>query len=333
MRNAFGQSFGRDSLTVKDWQSEFALDDYSTKINDFVSYGADFRFLAFYQSKTNPAASMTSFFPMQMDLDFNFAISKKISLYLNPAFGPYNRLEAFGLAKILPANGYLQFGRFAPPYGLMLDDHTSFVRQATPFRNFMGQQTGLEAALRPGPFTIMGAVTNGLRGDLDGNLAKAVFGKLEAHGALGPVNILAGIASYNDVSSVERINLLGGYASATILDKLTILGDIERIQGNSSSMSVNSDINQRNTPGTDLKQLAVMVEADYPLIQGLELKFMYDFYDPDTDVKSGTAVRYSGGFEFMPISGVEVRPLFRFTKDTILDRNTTEFDLMIHLYL
>jgi hypothetical protein len=333
MRNAFGQSFGRDSLSVRSWQEEYALDDFSTKISEFLTYGADFRFLAFYQSKTNPDASLSSFFPMQMDLDFNLAVSKKINLYINPAFGPYNRLEVFGIARILPANGYVKLGRFTPPYGLRFDDHTSFIRQATPFRNYMGQQTGLELGFRSGPVVAMGALTNGMRGDLDGILAKAVFGKLEAHGELGPIRALAGVSSYNDVSSVEKMNLLGGYASATLMDRLTLLGDVERIRGNSSSMSVSSDLNQRNAPGIDLKQLAVMIEAEYTLLQGFDLKFMYDFFDPNTDVKSGTAVRYSGGFEFMPMSGVEVRPLFRYTKDTILNRNTTDLQIMIHLFL
>ncbi|MCX6134644.1 MAG: hypothetical protein NTU47_12590 [Ignavibacteriales bacterium] len=333
MRNAFGQSFGSDSLSLKSTREAYAIDDFSTKIGEFMSYGADFRFLAFYQSRTNPDASLSSFFPMQMDLYFNLAVSKKISLYINPAFGPYNRLEAFGIARILPANGYLKLGRFAPPYGLRFDDHTSFIRQATPFRNNMGQQTGLELGFRTGSVVAMGALTNGTRGDLDGILSKAVFGKLEAHGELGPLNAMAGVSSYNDVSSVDKLNLLGGYASATFMDRLTILGDVERIQGNSSSMSLSSDLNQRNTPGTDRKQLAVLIEADYKLLQGVELKFMYDFFDPNTDVKSGTAVRYSGGFEIMPVSGVEVRPLFRYTKDTILNRNSTDLQILVHLYL
>lgn len=333
MRNAFGQSFGSDSLSMKSWREAYTIEDFSTKISEFLSYGADFRFLAFYQSRTNPDASLSSFFPMQMDLYFNLAVSKKISLYINPAFGPYNRLEAFGIARILPANGYLKLGRFAPPYGLRFDDHTSFIRQATPFRNNMGQQTGLELGFRTGPVVAMGALTNGTRGDLDGILSKAVFGKLEAHGELGPLNAMAGVSSYNDVSSVDKLNLLGGYASATFMDRLTILADVERIQGNSSLMSVSSDLNQRNAPGTDRKQLAVLIEADYKLLQGVELKFMYDFFDPNTDVKSGTAVRYSGGFEFMPVSGVEVRPLFRYTKDTILNRNSTDLQILVHLYL
>jgi hypothetical protein len=333
MRNAFGESFGRDSLSVKSWAKDFNLDDFSPKISEFISYGADFRLLAFHQSKTSPDVSSNSFFPMQMDLYFNLAVSKKISLYFNPAFGPYNRLEVFGLAKVLPASGYVKLGRFAPPYGLRLDDHTSFVRQATPFRNYMGQQTGIELGLNPGPVSIMGAVTNGIRGDLDAQVAKAVYGKLEAHGALGPLRLLGGVSSYNDASAIEKINLLGGYGAATVLENLTVIGDVERIQGNSSQLSINSDINQRNSVGTDLKQLAFLVEADYLIADGFDLKFMYDFFDPNTDVKSGTAVRFSGGFEFMPMSGVEIRPLYRYTKDTILSRNITDLEILFHLYL
>jgi hypothetical protein len=333
MRNAYGESFGRDSLSVKSWQQEFALDDFSTKLSEFLTYGADVRFLAYYQSKNNPDASLSSFFPMQTDLYFNLAVSKKISLIINPAFGPYNRLEAYGIAKVLPANGYIKLGRFTPPYGLRIDDHTSFIRQSTPFRNGMGQQTGVELGFRSGFLSAMGAVTNGMRGDLDGSVSKAVFGKLECAGELGPFRVLAGVTSYNDASGPEKLNLLGGYGVTTFMEKLTIMGDVERVQGNSSSMSTSSDLNQRNAPGTDMKQLALMIEADYPLFQGFDLKVMYDFFDPNTDVKSGTAVRYSGGFEFMPMSGVELRPLVRFTKDTILNRNITDLQLMVHLFL
>jgi hypothetical protein len=333
MRNTFGMNFGRDDISVKAWQEEFALDDFSTKLNNTISYGADFRFLGFYQSKTSPDASLSSFFPMQMDLYFNLAVSKKINLYVNPAFGPYGRLEAFAVAKVLPLSGYVKLGRFAPSHGLRYDDHTSFILQGTPFRNAGGQQSGVELGLNPGPVNIMGAITNGVRGDIDVGLPKAVFGKIEGHGALGPVNLMAGVSSYNDASGGEKLNLLEGYGALTLSQQLTIMGTVEQIQGNSGLMSVSSDLNQRNTLNSDLKQLAVLVEADYVLMQGFDLKFMYDFFDPNTDVKSGTAQRYSGGFEFMPIGGVEVRPMYRYTKDTILNRNITDVQVLFHIYL
>ena len=333
MRNTFGANFGRDDISVKAWQEEYALEDFSTKLNNFISYGTDFRFLGFYQSKTSPDVSSSSFFPMQMDVYFNLAVSKKIKLYVNPAFGPYNRLEMFAVAKVLPLNGYLKLGRFTPSHGLRYDDHTSFIRQATPFRNYGGQQSGVELGFSPGPISLMEAVTNGMRGDLDGGLAKAMFGKVEGHGALGPINLMAGISSYNDASGGQNLNLLEGYGAVTVIERLTLMGTFERIQGNSATMSVSSDINQRNSLNSDLKQFAALVEADYVVIQGFDLKFMYDFFDPNTDVKSGTAVRYSGGFEFMPIGGVEVRPMVRYTKDSILNRNTTDLQVLFHIYL
>jgi hypothetical protein len=333
MRTAFGLGYGRDDISVKTWQEEYGLDDFSTKLISFLSYGADFRFLSFYQSRTNPDASSSSFFPMQMDVYLNLAIAKKISLYVNPAFGPYNRLEAFALAKVLPANGFVKFGRFAPIHGMRYDDHTSFIRQATPFRNNAGQQAGIEMGIAPGPLNISAAITNGMRGDIDGGLAKAVFGKIDGHATLGSLNVMAGISSYNDASGGERLNLLEGYGAITLTEHLTLVGSIERIRGNSNSMSLNSDRNQRNSSNTDLKQLAVMVEASYMVVQGFDLKVMYDFFDPNTDMKSGKAERYSAGVEFIPVGGVEVRPLYRYTKDSILGRNTTELQVLFHLYL
>jgi len=333
MRNAFGEEFGREQLAVQRWQKEYGLEEPSTKITDNISYGADFRFLALYRTKNNPDVSSAAFIPMQMDLTLNLAVSKKISLYLNPAFGPYNRLEAFAVAKILPASGYLKAGRFTPPHGLRIDDHTSFVRQATPFRNNAGQQTGVEFGFAPSPFRFMGAFTNGLRGDTDAGLAKAVYAKAEASGSIIGINLFGGLSSYNDASGGEKLNLQEVYAAATIGERLTVLGTVGRIKGNASAMSLNSDVNQRNTAGANLTQFALLVEVDYLISEGLDLKVMYDFFDPNTRIKTGTAKRISGGVEFFPFSGVELRPLVRYTDDSLIGRTSTDVQMLIHLYL
>ena len=277
MRTTFGANFGRDDISVKAWQEDYALEDFSTKLTNFISYGADFRFLGFYQSKTSPDVSSSSFFPMQMDVYFNLAVSKKINLYVNPAFGPYSRLEMFAVAKVLPLNGYLKLGRFAPSHGLRYDDHTSFIRQATPFRNYGGQQSGLELGFNPEPISMMGAVTNGMRGDLDGGLAKAVFGRIEGHGTLGTINLMAGVSSYNDASGGQNLNLLEGYGAVTISERLTVMGTVERIQGNSGTMSMNSDINQRNSLNSRLKQFLSGRQLNFSQCLGL-LFFSHIFY-------------------------------------------------------
>jgi hypothetical protein len=145
---------------------------------------------------------------------------------------------------------------------------------------------------------------------------------------------MIGVTSYNDVSAAEKINLLGAFGSLSLFQQLTVMGDAEWIKGNSSSMSIEADMFDRNTANSSLKQFALMIEADYPLMQGFDLKFMYDFFDPNTDIKGGAATRYSAGFEFMPFAGVEVRPLLRFTKDnTSPNREITDLQVVFHLYL
>ncbi len=333
MRLPFGVTFGREELPIKSWQEEFNLEDFNTTLTNFLSYGLDFRLLYFYQDKDKPATKKSSFFPMQMDVYFNFAISKKINMFVNPAFGPYQRHEVFGLAKVLPTNGYIKVGRFTPSYGLRLDDHTSYVRDATPFRNNSGQQTGFEVAFAPEPFSILGAITNGSSGDRVSDLTKAFYVRAEARAKAGPVSFLLGASTYNDVTGPDKINLLGGFGSLSIGERLTIIADGERIVGNSTKMSVSSDRTDRNGDRKDLEQLAVMIEADYQLVQGFDLKLMYDFFDPDTKLKTGRAARYSAGFEFFPFSGVEMRPLFRYTDDTVQGAKITDIHVLFHFYL
>jgi hypothetical protein len=331
MRNFYGStSYGREALPIKSWQEEFRLDEFSTQLTDFLSYGLDFRFLYFYQKKDNPDATRSSFFPMQMDMYFNMRVSKKINVYVNPAFGSSDRLEIYAAANILPIDGYIKAGRFTPAYGLRIDDHTVFVREKTPFRNNRGQAAGAEIGINPGPLTLLVSATN-TSGDRDVQLPKAIVAKAEARFKFDAVSILLGGSSFN--RPVDKINLVGGYGLVAWDGNATLMGAAEYIRGSSIEMSVNGERGGSNNARADLKQLAVTVEADYVVIQGVDLKLMYDFFDPDTKLKTGKATRYSAGFEFFPVSGVEIRPLFRYTDDTVLKRKTTDVHVLLHFYL
>jgi hypothetical protein len=77
----------------------------------------------------------------------------------------------------------------------------------------------------------------------------------------------------------------------------------------------------------------VYVEADYMVIQRLDLKAIYDFYDSDLDLATGTLSRYSFGFELYPVSGIELRPLYRVVKEEPTDTDNNEFHLLLHFYM
>lgn len=332
MRSPFGVSYGRDDVPVKSWQEQYALEDFNTNLTDFLSYGADVRLLYFYQKKDN-SPERSSFFPMQADVYFNFALSKKVNLFVNPAFGPFQRYEVFGLAKVMPANGYVKVGRFTPSYSLRLDDHTSYVREATPFRNNSGQQAGVELAIAPDPVSIVGGVTNGVSGDRASSVPKALYGRADAKFKAGPVNVSLGASAYRDNAGGGTLTMYSGFGTISLGENFTIVSEIGQMRGDSPLMSINGDRNGRNSNRSELTQRTMMVEASYLLSSGFDLKFMYDFFDPNIDVQSGTATRYSAGFELFPVSGVEVRPLYRYTDDTVLQVKTTDIHVLFHFYL
>jgi hypothetical protein len=277
---------------------------------------------------------------MQADMYFNLAVSKRINIYANPAFGLFSRYEIFGVAKVLPLSGYVKVGRFYPSYGLRHDDHTAFVREITPFRNYQGQDAGVEVGISPGPINIIGAVMNGGSGDRAATSPTAYLGNAWGQVKLGPFNMLLGLSAYdNTISPRNKIRLMSAYGIVSFRDNLTLIIDAEQVEGNSTDLKVNSErrtgflVNPFNTSGANQKQRAIYVEADYVLMSGVDVKLAYDFFDPSTEFKTGVAQRYSVGFELFPVSGLELRPMLRMIDDTIIELKTNEFHLLFHYYL
>jgi hypothetical protein len=122
---------------------------------------------------------------------------------------------------------------------------------------------------------------------------------------------------HKKVSGTE-MTLLGGFGSCSYRD-LTVLGEV--------------DLLKTQVAGSSVDGLVVYAEADYVVTEGVDLKAMYDFFDRDIDLKTGSVSRYSFGFEFFPISGVEVRPLYRLVKEDPTDVKSDELHILIHFYL
>ena len=321
MRQPHGVQYGRDDLPVPTWSEGFSLDELSGKLSDFVSIGADFRTLYYYRE--HPGSSENAFFQMQGDVYMNFRVAKKVSMYLDK--GLYNGLEIFGLLNILPANGYIKAGKFLPNYGWKLDDHTTYIRQETGFSAEIARGseklTGAEVAVSPGRFTITGGLYNANESFPSSSSSKAVLGRVEGAFKLaeGVGLTLGGNVFTRKDPQGFATTLFGGFGAFSYED-LTVMGEI--------------DMKRNGNPAgaTDSTGVILYAEADYVLTPGLDLKFIYDFFDPNKDLKTGSRSRYSFGFEFFPISGVEVRPLYRIVKETPTDVRDNEFHVLVHFY-
>ncbi len=329
MRQAFGQQYGRETLPVPTWSSEWDLDDFSTRLTDVVSIGADFRTLYFIQQIPDTAGGGTgsssksnhAFWQMQGDIYLNFRLSRKVSIYLDK--GIYSGFEIFGLLNVLPGNGYIKLGKFVPNYGTKLDDHKAFIREMTGFSAERGRPelTGGEVGFNAGPTTIMGGVFNASDGFGAGTQNnKAILGRIDGIFKVGDgihVGLGANIFT-KEMAGSNRMTLFGGMGSFSY-NNLTLFGEVDWIKN--------------KIAGTTTTGLVSLIEAGYVVTSGVDLKFMYEFFDPNIDVKAGAVSRYSFGVEFFPLSGVEVRPLYRISVEDPVNVSNNEFNLVIHFYL
>lgn len=320
MRQPFGTQYGREQLPVPEWSKDFALEDFSNVITNVLGVGADFRTL-FYSQQVPGAAGRNGFYAMQGDLYLNLRIAKKVSFFLKK--GLRNGFEAYGLLNVLPASGNIKVGKFLPNFGTRIDDHTSYIRQVTGMSPEQGrvERTGLEAAISPGPFTLTGGIYNAEEGDLPPtSSAKEYLGRFEGMFRLAE-DLSLGLGA--DVLTKK----VGGVTS-------TYYGGMGSFSWGGFTLLGEADLVKNKTPlGITVTELVTFFEADYVVTPGLDLKLGYDFHDYDIDYKTGTIARYSVGFEFFPLGGLEVRPVYRIVREEPNEGNKNELDILFHLYL
>ena len=327
MRQAFGVQYGREVLPVPAWSEEAELADFTNLITNVLGVGADFRTLFFYQQVPDTGASppdapdKNAFWQMQGDLYINLRLTKKVNIYLDK--GLYSGFEVFGMLGILPARGFIKVGKFVPAFGTKLDDHTAYIRTYTGFSPERGRPelTGLEVGVSPGAYSVVGGFYNGSDGFGTGVGNEKSF-LLRADGIWGlgeEAAIGLGFNAFRRHETSGGITTLYGGLGSLSYGPLVLFGEADLVRSDGS--------------GSGSDGLVLYAEANYLLLEGVDLKVAYDFYDPTIDEKDGAQSRYSFGLEFFPFPGVELRPMYRLVKEEPTEIRNNEFHVLIHFYL
>jgi len=277
------------------------LKEIDPKIGKNLSIGTDFRQLFLLESEGSSLAPPQGFFPMQADLYVMFQLDPKFLLYYDK--GMSNTYEAFGLAHVLPWDGYVKAGRFVPPYGWKFDDHTMFVRDNEGFAPPANTDGGVEVGLSPEPAEVQLALVNGARGStLDNDRRLALSGNASARFHVGPVAGSLGLAGYTQPGIQVDLSSGGifGYLTAW---NVTWVGQNDWVRRHPASQG-------------PLTGIVASHEVSVLLRRGVELKSTYDFYDPDRHLKAGSKDRWGIGFDVMPRSFLVVEALYRHTRVT-----------------
>jgi hypothetical protein len=335
MRTISGAAFGRDDLTMTTWKDTTDIDDFSTSLTKNINIGTDFRTLYFY----NAIDKKGSFFQMEGNLYFDFRLNKKFRIYASK--GLYTGFEIFGLARVLPLDGYIKVGKFIPAYGTRIDDHNAFTRGGRYSGAFAStlpggypgglrfgeraEDNGIEVGFAPSIFTITGGIFDGEPGGgLTGtggtkNYAVALRGEVIIPSDNFNASIGGSIYNSPNVAQPGKTQFYGAFGSIGLMKSLTLLGEV--------------DWALSNVKGTEVTGRMFYSQLDYTFTTGIDVFAGYEFYDPDINLQNGTAATITIGASFFPLSGVELRPVYRINQENPVEISNNEFQMLFHFYL
>jgi hypothetical protein len=335
LRNDSGFIYGTKILP---WNSEMP-DDVKAgldaiKSNRFLTFGGDFRFLFFMRegNRTNPI-----FFPMQTDIYANANVGKHIAFLAQFGMergGNSAVREAIGMLKDLPYNSYFKVGKFVPPYGHRLEDHTAFIRDkiglnhSKPEAYVSGYEIGAEPVLMYARFSQFNSDIT----PQSGSVLKAPTGISGEAGWRGLWLHLGGsyLTIYDFETSAAAITdrrAYGVFGALRLkwfpyLERLTYLFEYDfrrdSIRGNIS----NSDANARITYN----------ELDYRVGNGVNIKLRYESYEPDKGASDNIErKRYVMGVDMYPYPFTELNIQYRLNREEPESDNNEVF-LLTHIW-
>ncbi|HUQ52455.1 MAG TPA: hypothetical protein VM692_09555 [Gammaproteobacteria bacterium] len=284
-RNAFGTLYARNQLSAhaidlaegrKPWDGEV--------VSRWFAVGGDFR--GGYSSVDVPG------FAQQSDTDVTRAtvyaelraIPNLLSVYVDQKIAPDDSENREAYLKVTPFDGKLTIkaGQMFVPFGLRLQDDNTFVRQATGV-NFLTPDDGVEVGLELAKWSTQLAVIEGPSGADDQVSATAVYVQPKWRVGLS-VN-----TSEDAFGDREMQSVFAGLKTGPIswLAELSLVND--------------------EAPAGEREFYATLLEGNYRLRKGHNLKLGYEYLEPNRDRDEDEQERYSLVWEYNPIQFVQSR--------------------------
>ncbi|MEW6441221.1 MAG: hypothetical protein AB1640_09850 [bacterium] len=247
-------------------------------------------------------------------------IKQALVLYADESFAPGSAVnrEAMGLLSgFLPLGGYLKGGKFYLPYGLRLQDDEAFIRSRTGF-TFSTSDVGAEGGLIWKGLLVSAAVTDGTDDGGQGlDKQYTASGTYLFTGVPLLRSVMLG-ASFSRNTAVNRT--LFGFYGAWNLWRLTVLAESDFIH------ELTSDRGK-------VDRRVVYTEANLLTWDWLNLKFAFDWFDPDADVNDDTSNRFSLGLEAFLARFLQARLFYR-VANGIPQRPSDNYDqLMVEMHV
>jgi hypothetical protein len=288
MRNVFGNVFTQTQLAAKRLGSD--EDMWNGQVMKFLSVGGNARANWNFSEVPN-AGSANDFAVEEARAYFDFGvIPNRLSVYLDQRFAPGNstNLEANVRYWITENEFYVKAGRMYLPFGYRFEDDNTFVRSLSGI-NMQAPDEGFELGFEKGSWSTQLAFSNGTGGAPESDEGKQVAARTEYVQSVWRVGVSA-VSNHTDAGDRIGAGLFGAYRMGPVV----LLGEVDFFDDDSIGVD-----------GREL--LGSLVEADWKLKQGHNLKFSFEWLEPNNDVDEDEQTRSSVVYEWSPIQFVQLR--------------------------
>jgi hypothetical protein len=294
LRTTFGDIFAQTLLPQN--HIDTGPDNWTGDINKFLRIGGDLRFDATVTQQ--PGTKTVSTFDLEQArvyLEAN-VIPERLIVYADELVAPNGAMnrEAYGMYWSANHDWYVKAGQMYLPFGLRLQDVSAFVQVASGI-NMAEPDQGVEFGWERGHWDAQLNISNGNGGGPDTENGKQ-YGAQVAW--VESIYRLGVAANFNNKAAGNRtmFALFGGLHTGPI----AWLAQAEFIRD--QTIATGTIVN-----GTGQRQVAGLLEANWLIMKGNNLKLTAESYDPDLAVRYDNQPRWSAVYEWTPIQFVQLR--------------------------
>jgi hypothetical protein len=315
MRNNFGTLWGQTTLPARTltppggpWTGEFG---------QYVAIGADLRSeAALLEEPGADAGTSLDLRSLRAYLDLR-VIPGRLDLYIDQRLAPgtSSNAEAWLRVNTSDRRFYLKAGQLYLPFGLRLQDDGAFIRERSNI-NFNTPDRGIEAGFSGTRWNAQLAVSNGTAGAPEVDQGKQWSLRSEY---VHPRWRAGASFNYNDFDGTAR--RMHGVFAGLKTGPVAWLAEVDAL--------IDSG------PGPDRQGWAGLVEANWMVRKGHNLKLTAERQDPDQDVSADRRSRLSLLWEYTPIPFLQLRAGVRQYDDDaeLASQNQRLIFMQLHGYL